>query len=1312
MHSRTLPLQKLCLSALLLLAMTGILSLSAHAQRVINDADRVTLHGNVPALARAEFDRGSANSGMPMNNMVMLLSVRPDARAQLDQLLAEQQDPQSPNYHKWLTPTEFGLRFGPTDQDIADATNWLQRNGFKIEQVGNGRMWINFSGNVQKVERAFQTNIRMFEVNGKMHHANATDPTIPRALTGLVQGIVSMSDFEKHPNSSVSQLPPNFNPGDGTHFLAPGDFSIIYNVFPLYTQSPVIDGTGQTIAVVGRTDINLADVQFFRSFFGLPAKDPVFIHNGPDPGIVTNPPGEQTEADLDVEWAGAIAKNATIDFVISQTTSTDGIDLSAMYIVNNNLAPIMSTSFGNCEANLPATETAFWNTLWAQAASQGITAFVSTGDSGAAGCDTPDSPTGTSQGVNAIASTPNNIAVGGTQFNEGSGTFWNASNDPTDQSSALSYIPEIVWNESGNVPGGSGLAATGGGASILYTKPSYQFGVGVPADGQRDVPDVSLSGAGHDGYLIVQGHTALSSGLMFVGGTSAGTPSFASIMALVVQKTGTAQGNANPVFYSMARNQFNGGIGVYHDVTIGDNSVPGVAGFGAQVGYDQATGWGSPDVTSLVNFWNNNAGLGDFSLNVTPTSRTVAQNSSTTFTVSVVPVNNYTGTISFSVTGLPAGATAGFSPTTITTSGSTVVTITTAATTALGSYPLTIFGNDGTIGHSVHVTLVVANPDFSIAASPTSQTVNQGSSTSYAVTQTALNNYVGTVSYSVSGLPSGATPTFTPASVTTSGTTTLGISTTAATTAGSYTLTITGSDGVITHTTSVTLVVQAVDYSISASPASQSVLQGNSTTYTITQTAINGFSAIVGYGISGLPTGASASFNPANVTGSGTTTLTVATATTTPAGSYTLTILSTDGVNNHSTTVTLVVLAPDFSLSASPALQSINPGASTSYTITQTALNGYTGTVNLSVTGLPAGATPTITPASVTGSGTATLSIATTTATAAGTYGLTITGTDGTLTHSTAVTLVISTPDFSLSAAPSSQTINQGSPTSYTVTLNPISGYSGTVTFSASGMPAGVTASFNPVSLTGSGSTALNITTSFSTTPGTYPLTITGTDGTLTHTAAVTLVVTPAGDFQMTSSIASQTVNPGENTGFGITISSINGFSGTVSLSLSGLPAGATGTFNPGSITGAGTASLAITTSVATPAGVYNMTVTGTSGAIVHTVGIQLIVNPATPADFTLSAAATITVKRHKTGSETVTVTPNNGFTGNVDLSLTGLPSNVTASLAPSTINGGTGSSTLTFTVANNAQQGSYSLLLTGTSGGLVHSVNIVLVVN
>jgi hypothetical protein len=1090
---------------LLLLVLTGMLSLSAQAQRAINDADRVTLHGNTHPLARAEFDRGSANAAMPMNRMVLLLSVRPDAQAGLQQLLADQQDPKSPDYHKWLTPSEFGLRFGPTDQDVADASNWLKKFGFTIDEIGNGRLWINFSGDVQKVERAFQTNIRNFEVDGKMHFANATDPSIPRALTGLVQGVVSLHNFPKHPNSTVSQLPSDFTAGNGAHFLAPADFATIYNVKPLYNAAPAIDGTGQTIAIVGRTDINLADVQFFRSFFGLPVNDPIFVHNGPDPGNLGT--GEEREADLDVEWSGAVAKNATIKFVISQTTATDGVDLSAQFIVNNNLANIMSTSFGLCEFTLKAAGNNFWNTLWAQAAAQGITAFVSAGDSGAAGCDPSGAAAGTGLGVNGLASTPNNIAVGGTQFNEGAGNFWSAANNPADQSSVLSYIPEIVWNESGAVAGGSNLFSTGGGASLIYAKPAFQTGPGVPADGARDIPDVSLTAAGHDGYLIIQGHTANVSGLAAVGGTSASTPSFAGLMALVVQKTGAGQGNANPIFYSMARNQFSGGITVYHDTTSGNNSVPGVAGFSAGVGYDEATGWGSVDANSLVNFWNNNG-----------------------------------------------------------------------------------------------------TPDFKLAAAPASQSVNQGGTANYTITQTALVGYSGTVTFSVSGLPTGATPTFTPPSVTGSGTSALAISTSATTPTGSYPLTITGTDGVLTHTASVTL----------------------------------------------------------------------------------------------------VVTAPDFSLIATPALQTIVSGDTANYTATVGALNGYTGTVSFSVSGLPAGASPVFTPASITGSGSSALAIATTIGTTPnGTYPLVISATDGVLTHSANVTLVVT--DFGISATPSSQTIVQGGSASYSVALTVNSGFSGTVNFSVSGLPAAATPVFSPASLSASGTTTLAITTSSTTPAGTYPLTITANDGSITRTAAVTLLVDPVGDFGLSISPPSQTVSPGENAGYGVTVSASGGFTATVSLSVSGLPTGATATFNSNSVQGSGLVSLAVVPAANTPPGNYTFTVTGSSGPLVHTATATLVI--AKPSDFTIAAPPSITVKRNSSGSVVVTISAQNGFTGAVNFSVSGLPSLVTTTFKPTSVTG-SGTSTLTFVVDHRAGQGSFPITVTGASGLLVHSTSVTLSVN
>jgi subtilase family serine protease len=1308
MHSHTFHRTYSCLSTIFcLLFLTGIFSSKAQAQRAINDADRVTLHGNTHPLARAEFDRGSADAAMPMNNVVLLLSVRPDAQAQLQQLLADQQNPQSPQYHKWLTPAEFGLRFGPTDQDIADVTGWLQKFGFRIDQVANGRMWINFSGDVQKVERAFQTNIRQYDVNGEMHHANATDPTIPRALTGLVRGVVSLNDFRKHPNSTINQLPPDFTSGTGAHFLAPADFASIYDVNPLYNASPAVDGTGQTIAIVGRTDINLADVQFFRSFFGLPAKDPVFIHTGADPGDLGG--NEEAEADLDVEWSGAVAKNATIDFVISQSTATtDGVDLSAQFIVNNNLANVMSTSFGLCEAALGTTGNNFWNTLWQQAAAQGITAFVSSGDSGAAGCNASNATTGTGTGVNGISSTPNNVSVGGTEFNEGTGTFWSPTNDPTTQASALSYIPEIVWNESGNVAGGSGLFATGGGASTVYTKPVYQAGPGVPADSARDIPDVALSSAGHDGYLIIQGHTATATGLFAVGGTSAASPSFAGLMALVVQKVGAAQGNANPIFYSMGQNQAAGGTAVYHDTTAGNNSVPGVTGFTAGAGYDQATGWGSVDAANLVNFWNNNA-TANFTISATPASQTTESGTSTSYTVSIAPVNGYTGTVSFSVSGLPAGATATFTPTSVTTSGSSTLAIaTTAGTTASGTFSLTISGTDGVLTHTATVTLVVS--DFTISASPSSQSANQGTTANYTVSLTPLNGFSNTVSFSISGLPAGATATFTPVSLAGSGTSTLAITTTASTPTGSYPLTVTGTDGILTHTTPVTMVVTVPDFSLSATPASQAIVSGDSTSYTATIAPLNGYTGTVTFSVSGLPAGATATFTPASVTDSGSSTLAISTtAGTTPAGNYVLTITASDGTLTHTAAVNLSV--SDFSVAATPSSQTIVVGGSATYTVTTTALNGFAGTLNLSVTGLPPFATGTFTPTSLPGSGSSTLTIATTSNTPAAVYSLTVTASDGTTSHSVPVTLEVDPKgNFSLSISPASQSVDQGSNIGYGVTVSSSGGFTAVVSMTVSGLPAGATATLSPSSVQGSGLVSLSIITSADTPGGSYTLTVTGTSGPLVRTTTATLVVL-ARDFSLSASPTSQPVQVGQSVTYAVTLTPANGYSGTVNFSVSGLPAGVTATFAPASLITSGTTTLSVTADASTVPGTYPLVITGTDGARTHSVTVDLEVTTQPTPDFSISAPAAITVKRNSQGSETVTITGLNGFTGTVNLSLSGVPPLVSPTFNPTSVTG-SGTSTLTFVVDHRAQQGIYPLTVTGTSGALVHSIPVTLTVN
>jgi len=575
---------------------------AAQASIAVDDSDRIDLVGAVhPAVAHAP-KLGRAPAGMRMDSMLLVLHRNGQAQARVEALLAAQQDPASPLYHRWLSPGEFGATFGPTQAGVDAAASWLRAAGFRVDAVAASRMTITFSGVREQVESAFRTVVELYEVDGAVRYANSTVPSIPRALAGIVHGIVSLHDIPtrlsvggKPLRSSAGRSEPMLDLGGGVHLIAPGDFATLYNVSPLYTAGK--NGAGVTIAIAGRSEFNPSDVSAFRELCGLSVNSPTVIVNGTNPGNLGG--NEELEADLDVTWSGAVAPNASVVFVLSASAATSGELLSAQYIVDNNVAPIMSTSFGACEAALGAAGNAFLANLWSQAAAQGITAFVSAGDSGPAGCQVGSATVGTAAAVSGYASTPYDVAVGGTMFNEGSGTYWSASNSAS-QSSALSYIPELPWNESGDVPGGMDLWAGAGGVSTLYAKPSWQSAPGVPSDGMRDIPDVSLSAAGHDSYLLLVG------GLEYgVYGTSVASPAFAGLMALVVQAAGEPQGNANPNLYRLGNWQLaNSGPQVFHDVTSGNTEVPGVSTCcSATPGYDMATGLGSVDANALVTYW-------------------------------------------------------------------------------------------------------------------------------------------------------------------------------------------------------------------------------------------------------------------------------------------------------------------------------------------------------------------------------------------------------------------------------------------------------------------------------------------------------------------------------------------------------------------------------------------------------------------------------------------------------------------------------------------------------------------------------------
>lgn len=612
----------------------------ARITQAVDEKNLATLKGNVHPLARAEFDRGAAPPDLRLDRMWLVLKRSTAQEAALQRLLDDQQDKSSPSYRRWLTPEQFGEQFWPVDSDIQTVTSWLQSHGFRDTQVSKGRVVIEFSGTAAQVQEAFHTSIRKYSVNETEHWANAGDPQIPAALSPVVAGVFTLHNFYKMPQSHIAdtQVTANVKPGNrpeftssgGQHALVPADYYTIYNFNPLQIY------TGAKIAIVGRSNINLQDVTYFHYWTFDQAESAQVIVNGPDPGNLGG--GEEGEAVLDTTWAGVVAPTAWLALVVSASTATtDGVDLSELYIIDNNLADVMSESFGDCESNSTSAEQVGISSLAEQAAAQGITYVVSAGDSGAAGCDNPNKETVATHpiSVNVLASTPYTVAVGGTMFNENghNSSYWASSNAQLTLGSAISYIPEDVWNEA-CTSGASGCTkagiwAGGGGASTFVTKPSWQAGVpGIPPDGARDLPDVSLTAAGHDPYLLCLRGSCVPTAqgqITFAGvsGTSASTPAFAGIMALVGQKTLVRLGQPNYVLYRLAAAEnlaqcnasstvsLPASTCVFNDVTVGNNAVPGESGYGTSsakyasgTGYDPATGLGSVNVTALINQWN------------------------------------------------------------------------------------------------------------------------------------------------------------------------------------------------------------------------------------------------------------------------------------------------------------------------------------------------------------------------------------------------------------------------------------------------------------------------------------------------------------------------------------------------------------------------------------------------------------------------------------------------------------------------------------------------------------------------------------
>ncbi len=619
----------------------------------------VVLKGNVHPKARPENDRGALDVSTRVNGVKLVLGQTDRQAADLDRLLEAQRDPASADYQNWLSPEEYAERFGVSENDLAQLASWLESQGLAVEQVARARNWITFSATAAQIGAAFSTELHRYEVDGEKHFANASAPSIPASLAGIVVTVRGLDDFRPKPQRATLNVKPNvkpdFNASNGSHYLAPDDLTMIYDIQALYKAG--FDGTGQKLAIAGQTDINIADIRAFRSQFNLPVKDPQMVLAGADPGLS---PDDQIEATLDLEWSGAVARNATIIYVYSQNVFE-----SLQYAIDQDLAPAVSVSYGGCEIASQAS----YRTLAQQANAQGITWMNASGDSGAAGCDGDEKIATHSPAVTFPADIPEVTAVSGTELNDSggndtSGSFWSGKNG-VNLGSALSYIPERAWNDTSL---GYGLAAGGGGASAIYAKPWWQTGPGVPNDQARDVPDVSLTASGaHDGYLIYA-----NGALMSVGGTSASSPSFAGIVAILnqylVAKSGLAKpglGNMNPLLYSLAQNT----TGPFHDITAGDNIVPcaagvkgcvaGSYGYKAGPGYDLATGLGSVDAYSLVTKWTSlPPAVGTKSvLSASPAG--IPQTATTLLTATVSAVtgsNGPTGSVAFTIGSAPLGS--------------------------------------------------------------------------------------------------------------------------------------------------------------------------------------------------------------------------------------------------------------------------------------------------------------------------------------------------------------------------------------------------------------------------------------------------------------------------------------------------------------------------------------------------------------------------------------------------------------------------------------------------------------------------------
>ncbi|HEY0264092.1 MAG TPA: Ig-like domain repeat protein [Granulicella sp.] len=746
-----------------------LVALTLSAQTPTPQADRVLtapalaastrLRGHVPAWASAANDLGTVAPEAQLR-VTFVLTRSPERQAAFAQLLADQQNPASPRYHHWLTPQQVGEQYGPTEHDLDALSDWLTAQGLSVAALAPSHVFLTASGSASVVGAALGTSFHIFNDNGALRRSAATEPVLPASLVALVSGISGIAETSLRPQHRM-EIHPSVTATSGEHFVTPGDFATIFDLNPVY--SSMGNGTGQRVAIIGRSRVSGSDITEYESATGLQQKQPVVIipPDGTDPGI--SPTDDQAEAVLDVDRVLGTAPGVQADLVVSASgNNADGIEIAAQHEVQTLVDPVMTISFGTCESYAGASTVSYWDTLFAQAASEGISVFVSSGDSGAAGCDAASTAPPAYQvlSINALCSSSYVTCVGGTEFMDTANPaqYWSSANSAS-LVSVLGYIPEGAWNESK-----TGLEAmveaTGGGASAYVPKPFWQTGASVPADGARDVPDVSFPAAVHDGYFMcyaASGVDCSTGRFVAFGGTSAAAPSMAAVAALLDQRLGGPQGNLNPLFYQLAASN----PSAFHDATpassgnpsgcstsivsVCNNSTPsatfsqtvGLVGYSLATGYDQATGLGSLDI---ANFITAAAGAAPqqtaTSIATTVSATSIARGGSVTLTATITSktAGSPTGTVQFYADNAPVGSPVAVSSATVSTS---------VAFPNAGSFLITaVYSGDKSFAaaSSPGVTLIVTGLTPSVTLTAPVGPTATGTAISLAITVGAVQN--------------------------------------------------------------------------------------------------------------------------------------------------------------------------------------------------------------------------------------------------------------------------------------------------------------------------------------------------------------------------------------------------------------------------------------------------------------------------------------------------------------------------------------------------------------------------------------------